>query len=155
MGRGKEPMSDGVQALTDSDAFIGWMIEADTHHQQAVQIFEHLIVERVNFATTSLVIGETATVLSHLRGQELARTFLDEVIEKGKFPVIYITEALHQEALNIFKKQTKKGTSVVDCANIAVIRQFYIPSIFSFDKVYPNKFGVKFTKSQSFLYESS
>jgi predicted nucleic acid-binding protein len=147
MGRGREQMNNGVQVLIDSDAFIGWMIEADTHHQQTVQIFNHLVAEQVKFATTSLVVGEAATVLSHRKGQELARTFLDEVIEKGKFLVIYITEALHQEALNIFKEQTKKGTSVVDCANVAVIRQFCIPRIFSFDKVYPNKFGVKFAGS--------
>jgi predicted nucleic acid-binding protein len=32
---------------------------------------------------------------------------------------------------------------VTDCANVAVARYFHIPTIFSFDKVYPKSFGLK------------
>ncbi len=30
-GRGKEPMSNDIQILIDSDTFIGWMLEKDAH----------------------------------------------------------------------------------------------------------------------------
>jgi predicted nucleic acid-binding protein len=53
---------------------------------------------------------------------------------------------LEQEALAIFEQQTKKGTSVTDFANVAVVRQFDIATIFSFDRVYPQKFGLKLAR---------
>jgi predicted nucleic acid-binding protein len=133
--------------LIDSDAFIGWMVEFDAHHKQARRILHRLKEKKWRLVTTSLVVAETATVLSHRSGQALARTFLDEVIEKGNFAVIYITKDLYQQALEIFKQQSKKGTSVTDCANVAVVRRFHISTIFSFDKDYANSFGLMLTSA--------
>jgi len=82
---------------------------------------------------------ETATVLSHRGGQSLAHRFLT-VMERNFLPIIQVDEKLQTKAIEIFKAQTKKGTSMVDCANVAVSRRFQIPDIFSFDKVYPKKF---------------
>jgi predicted nucleic acid-binding protein len=89
-----------------------------------------------------MVVAETATVLSHRSGQALARKFLD-VIERSKLPIVHITEELQKEALKIFKQQSLKGTSVTDCANVTILRRLKIPKIFSFDKVYPKKFGIE------------
>ena len=135
--------NSNFQVLIDSDAFVGWMVELDAHHQKASQVFDRLHLEDTRLVTTSLVVLETATVLSHRSGQSLAKTFLDEVIEKGQFPVIHILEDFYHQTLNIFKTQTKKGTSITDCANVAVARQFNIPTIFSFDQVYSKSFGLK------------
>ena len=57
-------------------------------------------------------------------------------IEKIKLPIIHINELLHRETLAFFKKQEKKGTSVVDCSNVVIMRRFQIPTIFSFDGFY-------------------
>jgi predicted nucleic acid-binding protein len=82
--------------------------------------------------------------LGRRRGQTLAMTFLDEIIENGNFPVIFIAKDLCQQAPGIFKQQTKRGNSITDCANVAVARRnFYIPTIFSFDKIYPKSFGLE------------
>ncbi len=142
-GRGKARMTNGFQVFVDSDAFVGWMVEKDAHHSRANQIFSQLHKKQARMVTNTMVVTETATVLSHHSGQELARTFLDEVIDRGQFPVIPVVEDLYKETLTIFKKQTKKGTSVTDCANVAVIRRLDIPTIFSFDQVYPKNFHLK------------
>ena len=126
--------------LTDSDAFIGWFIPTDAHHRNVITIFNNLRKEGLAPTTTSLVVAETATVLSNREGQSRARKFLDAV---QKFPVIHITEELQKEALGIFRKQEKKRTSVVDCANVVVMRHFKIPTIFSFDKFYSKRFGLE------------
>jgi predicted nucleic acid-binding protein len=125
--------------LVDSDAFVALFWDADTNHAQADQLFEDRKANRFRLIATSFVMMETATVLSHRKGQEAARTFLDY---STRLPVIHITEALQQEAMSIFREQTKKGTSVVDCANVAVMRRYGIQQIFSFDKVYTNHFGL-------------
>lgn len=136
-------MQSDIQVLIDSDAFIGSLLEGDAHFQEAGAIFDRLQADRLRLATTSAVVAETITVLSHRTGQHLAKTFLEEVIESGNFPVVHITPALHIAALQIFKSQTKKGTSYTDCANVAVSQSLQVPLIFSFDQVYPKTFGLQ------------
>src|SRR4051794_40787887 len=94
MAPGKDGMSD-IQILIDSDAFVGLMLERDAHYAHACAIFDRLKAGNVSAVTMSFVVAETATVLSHASGQALARTFLDDVINKPGFPVIFIDEALH------------------------------------------------------------
>lgn len=138
-----------IQVLIDSDAFVGLMLARDAHHQQASTIFEQLKAGNVPITTTSFVVAETATILSHASGQSLARTFLDEVIVNPGFPVIFIDEPLHDVAVEIFHSLDQRGTSMTDCANVAVIRHFKIPTIFSFDKVYPKQFGIAIAQGLS------
>lgn len=142
MAPGKDGMSD-IEVLIDSDAFVGLMLERDAHHARASAIFDRLKAGNVATVTTSFVVAETATVLSHASGQALARTFLDDVISKPGFLVIFIDQALQDEAIAIFRSLEQRATSLTDCANVAVIRQFEIPTIFSFDKVYPKQFGIQ------------
>lgn len=131
-----------IEVLIDSDAFVGLLLERDAHHERSVAMFDRLKERNVPIATTSFVVAETATVLSHASGQALARTFLEEVIEQAGFPVIFIDEPLYNEATAIFCSLQKRATSMADCANVAVIRRFAIPQIFSFDKVYRNTFAI-------------
>ena len=105
-------------------------------------MFEVLEDKRKSLVTTSLVVVETATVLSHKASQALAIKFL-QVVNRGNMPIIHINEGLQQAALKTFARQTKKGTSVVDCSNVTVMQKFNIPAIVSFDKVYRKRFGLK------------
>ncbi len=141
MGPGKEVMSE-YQVLVDSDAFVGRFFTDDSHHHHSLALFEKFERASVLLTTTSAVIGETATVLSHRRGQELALRFLD-VIKRSQMSIIHIDERLHQKAIALFTEQRERGTSYTDCANVAVMQQFSIPLILSFDQVYPKKFKLQ------------
>ena len=134
------------QVLIDSDAFIGQIYPDDAHFERANEILRSLAEKRVQLVTTSMVVAETATVLSHRVGQKLVLAFLS-VMKRGNIPIIHIDEALQEIALTIFSDQAKKGTSVTDCANVAVMQRFGMSSIFSFDKIYPKKFGLKLVGS--------
>ncbi|MEZ4621171.1 MAG: hypothetical protein R2867_37500 [Caldilineaceae bacterium] len=116
-------MSNATQVLVDSDAFVGLLLEKDAHHKRCTELFAEIASRQVPLVTTSSVVAETATVLSHRVGQELARVFLEDVIEQGKFPTVFVTGALHQQALEIFKMQEGRGTSMTDCVNVAIMRQ--------------------------------
>ena|SRR5579864_3425884 len=135
-------MSSHFEVLVDSDAFVGRFYPKDAHFERASAIFAELEEKEYRAVTTSMVVAETATVLSHREGQELATDFLRK-IEESKLPVIHITEALQQAATKVFVAQSKRGTSMTDCANVAVVHHFGIPTIFSFDKVYKRDFGLQ------------
>lgn len=136
-------MENDAHVLIDSDAFVGWLVERDAHHQKITRILEHLKAKKMPLITTSAVVTETATVLSHRIGQQLAQLFLAEVIEKEDFPVVFISESIYHAALTLFKSQTQRGTSFTDCANVIVANQLGLRSIFSFDQAYPKYFGLK------------
>lgn len=131
---------NNFDVLVDSDAFVGWIVADDAHHEVASQIFDRMIKENKNIVTTSATIAETVTVLSYLVGQEPARQFLNGFLKEQRFPYIFIDEKLHQDALHIFSQQKRRGTSFNDCANVAVMQHFAIPYILSFDKVYQKDF---------------
>jgi predicted nucleic acid-binding protein len=136
-------MSNGTQILVDSDAFVGLLLEKDAHHERSARLFSEVASQGASIVTNSFVIAETATVLSHRVGQELARIFLDEVVEQGRFPTVFVTEALQQQAIEIFRMQERRGTSMTDCVNVAIMQQLQISTIFSFDTFYSKRCNLK------------
>ncbi|MBX3083945.1 MAG: type II toxin-antitoxin system VapC family toxin [Anaerolineae bacterium] len=131
-------MKSKFDVLIDSDAFVGWLLPADAHADHATKQFLAFEQSSTAIVTTNWVIAETATVLSHRKGQDLARLFLS-MMEEGKFPIIRIDERLEEEAFAVFKTQEKKGTSMTDCANVAVMQRFAISYIYSFDRFYKHQ----------------
>lgn len=117
----------------DSDGFVGLFHETDAHHEKARQYFNHAAENRDTLILTNYVAAEAGTVISHKAGQDMARRFFDLV---ETYPTIHIDEQLHRDTIELFKQQGKKGTSIVDCSNVVVMRRFNIPKIFSFDKFY-------------------
>jgi predicted nucleic acid-binding protein len=126
------------QILVSSDAFVVLFFPDDAHHDKSLKSFDELKENQISLGATSMVVAETAIVLSHRSVQALARKFFD-VIEKSKFPILHITEELQKEILQIFRQQSLKRTSVTGCANVTIVRRPKIPKIFSFDKMYPKK----------------
>jgi predicted nucleic acid-binding protein len=131
-----------LEVLVDSDAWVGLFFEDDPHHATANAAFERLSREQRMLTSTSLVVAETATVLSNRKGQLLACEFL-RYIRESKIPLIHIDEKLQLEAIRLFEAQEKRGMSVVDCANVAVMKRFGISAILSFDEFYFKKLHLK------------
>jgi predicted nucleic acid-binding protein len=130
------------EILVDSDAFVGRFYTQDAHHRSSLELFAKYEERGTSLVTTSMVIAETATVLSHRSGQPIAREFLS-IVERSELPIIHMDEDLQREALELFKAQETRGTSVVDCANVVVVRRFDIPKILSFDQFYFKRFHLK------------
>lgn len=148
---GKQIMAGSTQILVDSDAFVGLLLKHDAHHKQVAELFTKLYETEYSVCTTTAVIDETATVLSHRVGQELACFFLDEVIAAGNFPTIMVTPKQRESALSLFKKQEKRGISMTDCINVAVMQELHITTIFSFDQFYSKRMGLSLASEISSL----
>lgn len=125
----------------DSDALIGTIARQDAHHVAASAIFNHLSDAQEKLVTSWETIDEVATKLSMFFGKDCA-DLLFTLIAKANITIIYIDQALSQETVKIFKKQTSKNVSLTDCANIAICRIMKIDTVFSFDLHY-KKNGLK------------
>lgn len=127
-----------MKVLLDSDALFALYAASDVHHDRAKEILEKLLEEKGELLVTNLVVQETGTVISHRFGQKQAKDFLNR-FNKINIKQIFVDEKLTARAWRIFKSQGKKGTSFVDCANLATSRELKIQKIFSFDKFYKNR----------------
>jgi predicted nucleic acid-binding protein len=128
------------KVLIDSDALVGWQIKQDYHHDVAVQGFERIFEKRLKPLVTSLVVAETANLLSRRYDLEDAKRFLRQI---ELLPIIHIDQATYVETRQLFLDQHRKNTSFVDMANMVVIRRYEIGFIFAFDRVYTEDFKLK------------
>jgi len=130
-----------MKALLDSDALIALYSPSDALSRRAKIIYKRLLEEKTECFITNLVLQETATVISNKFGQDQSLEFIDR-IEKIEIGQIFVNERLTVKAWHIFKSQKKKGTSFIDCANVAVFEEMGADMIMSFDKFYQRK-GLK------------
>lgn len=133
-------MTPQFDALVDSDAFIGFIVEQDVHFSRARHAFHAFASSSRVLVTTNLIITETASMLSRRVRYELACRFI-RYIRASAIPIIYTDKTIHETAHDLFLNQNRENTSMVDCTN--VVAQYYnIPSILGFDGFY-EKFGLR------------
>ena len=79
-----------------------------------------------------------------VEGQDAARKFLKVARnpDKSNLICVPIKAKFYTQALDIFERQDKKGTSYVDCSNVAIIRSLELDGVCAFDKVYHKTFGL-------------
>lgn len=127
-----------MKILLDSDALFGLFIPDDAHHKEARNILETCKDREDSLFVLSCVLQETATVMSHKRMHETSVRFMSQLRQLG-MTKLWLDEALEDQAWKIFMSQMKKGTSFVDCANLAAISHIHLDKIFSFDRFYPKE----------------
>lgn len=130
-----------MKVLVDSDALFGLFVPSDPHHKEAKDIFEKLVNEGTDLMVLNIVIQEMATVLSHKVSQMFAIDFVER-FKKLKLTIIKVDEQLENSAWEVFLKQKKKGTSFVDCANMAAVEKYKLGGIVTFDDFYPKQIRV-------------
>lgn len=124
-----------MKVLIDSDALFALYVANDLHHQTAKEILHRFLKEKAELFVTNLVLQETATVISYRLGQKQALDFLKR-FSQVNIKQVFVNKNLIAKSWLVFKKQTKKGTSFIDCANIVVTRELKVDKIFSFDRFY-------------------
>ena len=125
-----------MKVLVDSDFLVGLFRDEDTHHQNSLNLLEKEIRAGSSLFVSNLVLFETATVLAHRVNMDAVRLFYEK-LPKLKLKRIGIDEKMETKSWEIFLKQTKKGCSFVDCANLAAVEIYRFEGILSFDQFYP------------------
>lgn len=127
-----------MKLLVDSDCLVGAFRDEDPHHSEALTLLKKYGLKGDTLSVLNLVLQETATVLSHRTGMNAVRLFYEKypALEMGK---IDISGELENYSWEVFLKQTKKGTSFVDCANLAANEYYHLDGILSFDRFYSSK----------------
>ena len=126
-------MAKPLNILVDADALVAIAKETDSNHKRALTVSQK--IKTATAYITPFTIPEAATVISHKVSQIEAKNFLIDA-RKRQLIEIRLSPEITQVADEIFLSQGAKGTSWVDCLNVAVIKTKKLDAIFSFDKFY-------------------
>lgn len=132
-----------MKYLVDSDFLVALYKPDDTNHAKANEILGN-IYQKHELLILNLVLQESTTVISKRMGMKYAKSFHNSA-NKLTNQQISLNEEIEDEAWRLFLRQTKKGASFVDCANLATVRKFKLDGIISFDKFYPADIKIDLT----------
>lgn len=126
-----------LNILLDTDALVALTKKGDSNRQKAINIYQKLKEDGVQFYLSPFTTAETVTVLSSRLSHKEAKKFLAEA-RKTDLPVLFLENTTPNLADQWFNKQNKKGTSYFDCYNMALLERYgnQLNAIFSFDTVY-------------------
>ena len=131
-----------MKILVDSDCLVGAFRLGDPHYEKAKTLLKSHHLKENQLNVLNIVLQETVTVLSHRVGMNAVRLFLNEFPKIG-LHIIRLESDLEDLSWKFFLQQTKKGSSFVDCANLAAIEYYKLDGVLSFDKFYPAKLLVR------------
>jgi uncharacterized protein len=130
-------MKTAIKIFVDADAFVALTVETDTNHEKARSLLNRLTVNPVLFLTSNYVFSESITIISQRASHQTAVTFIEKMQSmESPFQITRADEHIEEEAIGVFKAQTSKNTSYVDCTNMVFMKRLGLDAIFSFDEVY-------------------
>ncbi len=120
----------------DSWAWVALVDRRDSKHERADQINEKLLEDGYFFVTSNFVFGEALTTLRYQVGYEEALRFREiftRLIKGRLLKVFRVTEAVEEEAWQIFTKYHDQDFSWVDCTSFALMNREKLKEAFTED----------------------
>jgi predicted nucleic acid-binding protein len=121
-----------MKILVDTDFLIALIKIDNKNHLKAIDKVQK--IKEAKVFITPFTIPETVTVLSYKVSYIAAKNFLKTA--RNKFSELPLNEEIIASADKIFLSQNKKGTSWIDCLNVALIKYYKLDGILSFDNFY-------------------
>lgn len=127
-----------MTVFIDSSAIISLWDQDDSNHLAAIEKSQELQKIKAVIFISNIVAGEVLTVLSMKLGIKIANQ-CGEMLQK--LNTVFVDESLHQKAWDGFQKRTSKNLSFFDYTSLAIIREFNMDKVFTFDRDF-KKLGV-------------
>jgi len=123
--------------FVDTGAWIAIAVARDEMHQAAAAYAAHLAQRNLPLLTTNYVLSEAYTRIRYDDGHARVLAFdaiVQEMTRKRHLTVRWVNPAIHEAALEIFRKYADHEFSVADCASFVVGREKKVHEVFGFDK---------------------
>ena len=118
--------------FVDTSAFYALMDRSDSYHEKAKQLWTFLLDEESYFKTTNYIIIETLALLQNRLGFEAAHLYSSDILELAD--ILWIDEARHSMAFELWLSLGRKSLSLVDCVSFITMRHYKLENVFGFDR---------------------
>lgn len=116
----------------DSVVWIGAKLKNDQWHDQSNKIIWQFVENSKKFVhINDYVVLETVNFLLRKGGFDAALATLKLFREHERITIIHMTDQLLEQTYDIFTKY--KGLSITDASIVAIMHQFGITKLYSFD----------------------
>ena len=123
--------------FVDTGAWIGVSVARDQTHSTAAAYAKRLAERAAPLLTTNYVLSEAYTRIRYDDGHAKALTFdvlIQEMLRRRQLSIAWVTPAVHESALELFRRYSDHRFSVVDCASFVVARRKKVQEVFGFDQ---------------------
>jgi predicted nucleic acid-binding protein len=117
----------------DSNFFIALNKSDDTNFDKSIEIARELNHQGYKLVTSNLIFMEAVTILSQKVSKEVSLKWGKEFLEDSMIDMIHINSYLHNLSWDIFKHIKQKNVSFVDCSSLAVMKEYDLKYIVTFD----------------------
>ena len=126
----------------DSSFLIAYYNSLDKHNKKASEIMNQLISGKYGVPCLSdYIFDEVVTVLSIRSKDKSVSIALGEILRES-LEIIKINEELFDKSWNIFKDQKNTSFSFTDCTNLAVMQEYGLSHIATFDEDFTKFKGI-------------
>ena len=135
-----------MKVFIDTSAFCALTIPKDRYNSAAKALYKTILKDTILFYTSDYVLDEVYTLLKTRGSHKTSIKFMDG-ITKSNIVILRVTEDTERVAKIIFRRFDDRRLSFTDCTSFALINQFVIEAVFSFDehfRYHPYKHGVNF-----------
>ena len=124
-----------MTAIVDTGVFFAFYSLKDKHHLDSIALIIHLIDGKWGRGfITNHILDETLNILKYKLSHDAAKAFIETFIEKDIIRIINTDVEIEKRALEIFMKNIhRKGFSYTDAVTVAVIKEYDIDYLLSFD----------------------
>ncbi|MGH2633428.1 MAG: type II toxin-antitoxin system VapC family toxin [Tepidiformaceae bacterium] len=119
-----------MRVLLDTSAFYAFASPADQHHDAARPLFRSTGLQ---FRTTSMVVGETYTLLNDRHGYGLATRWIDALRASGLTEVVHFSARQETAIWETLRTFTGIPLSYQDASLIVLGRIMGVRDVFTFD----------------------
>jgi len=124
-----------MTVLVDTGVFFAFYSLRDKHHLDSLGLITHLVRGKWGKPfITNHILDETLNILKYRIAPETSRAFIETFLEKGIIEILYTDNELETKALKIYRKNLgRKGLSYTDAVTVAVMKEFIIDYLLSYD----------------------
>lgn len=126
----------------DTSAYLSALLPDDPNREKAIRLLTLITTNGEQLITSYAILGEVLTVSSQDYDRQIGLQFVQDIL-KGPTKVILEDTKLIQRALEVFESIKDKDVGWVDCYSFAIIEQYKVDKVFSFDKDFKKYSGVE------------
>jgi predicted nucleic acid-binding protein len=120
--------------FVDTGAWYALQVSDDRFHATAADALRSIVRSGFRMVTSTLVMGETYTLLARTHGHAAAFRFVDGLKESERLEVVQPDLAIEAETYQILRRFSDQAFSYVDGCSFAIMRKRRIELAFAFDR---------------------
>ena len=124
-----------MRIFADTSGFFALLVQNDSMHMRAKQIFTYFVQQRAQLLTSSFVLVETVALLQRRVGLAAVHDFQTKIIPL--LDIVWVNGDWYSRAIQRLFALNNRKLSLVDCLSFEIMESQEIEVVFTFDMHFP------------------